>query len=410
MRRTIFILGIDGHGRTGAPEEELMEILRTAEAVVGSSRQVSLLEARIPGRLPTVINWTAGIDEIVNEINSRSGQILVLASGDPGYFGIVRLLKNSFPESRFKIFPAPSSVSLAFAEAETSWEDATVISAHGRSYKRVIAELLRAIDPRNPVRKLAVLCSPENPPQAIAQLLDDAHAEFDRYLVCSDLGANTESVVEAPIANIARSEFAPLSIFLAIRHDSTNEPSVSTLPPSKSSSDFLHQRGMITKPEVREVILSKLLPHLEAKSPCLWDLGAGSGSVGLTALERIPAIRLFLVDRDPMQTRILRLNSSRFPSATVVQGEIQDSIWNLPDPNAVFIGGGGTRVLNALKSRLSQPTFVLASFAAIDRVTQAADLLGSMMEIMLPVGKRLPDGSWRLEGDNPVFISWGLLE
>lgn len=407
--RKIFVLGIDGSGRVGVGVDELLELLADSEAVVGSSRQVSLLKRNVSQDLPPVLSWSAGIDQLKEDIAERSGNMLALASGDPGYFGIVRLLKSTFPLFKLEIYPVPSAVSLAFAKAETNWEDAVVISAHGRSYQRVLSELLRALQPERRIRKLAVLCSPEHTPEFIAQLLSDAGSTFERYLVCSNLGSEAESVVEAPLSVISASQFEPLSILLAIRSETSSEATVSTLRSPDEDGEFLHRRNMVTKPEVREVIFSKLAPYLSAERACLWDLGAGSGSVGITAIQRIPSLRLFLVERDPIQIRLIELNSSRYSGVTVVSGRSEDTIWDLPDPDAVFIGGGGIGVLNALGERLAKPTFVLGTFAAINRVSQAADLLGNMMEILLPVGRRLPDGSWRLEGENPVFISWGLL-
>ncbi len=409
MPRKIFVLGIDGSGRVGVGVDELRELLAESEVVVGSSRQVSLLKSNVSLEIPTVLSWGAGMDQLKENITERSGNVLALASGDPGYFGIVRLLKSTFPLFKLEIYPVPSAVSLAFAKAETNWEDAAVISAHGRSYQRVLSELLRALQPGQRIHKLAVLCSPEHTPEFIAQLLSDAGASFERYLVCSNLGSEAEAVVEAPLSVISASQFEPLSILLALHSEPTSEASVSNLRPSDEDVEFLHQRNMITKPEVRDVIFSKLAPYLSAERACLWDLGAGSGSVGITAIQRIPSLRLFLVERDPIQIRLIELNSSRFPGVTVISGRSEDTIWDLPDPDAVFVGGGGIAVLEALGERLAKPTFVLASFAAINRVSQAADLLGNMMEILLPVGRRLPDGSWRLEGKNPVFISWGLL-
>ncbi len=409
MPRKIFVLGIDGSGRVGVGVDKLRELLSNSEVVFGSSRQVSLLKSDVSLEIPTVLSWSAGIDQLKENITERSGNVLALASGDPGYFGIVRLLKSTFPLFKLEIYPVPSAVSLAFAKAETNWEDAVVISAHGRSYQRVLSELLRTLQPGQHINKLAVLCSPEHTPEFIAQLLTDAGAKFERYLVCSNLGSEAEAVVEAPLSVISASQFEPLSILLALRSEPTSEASVSNLRPSDKDNEFFHQGSMITKPEVRDVIFSKLAPYLSSERACLWDLGAGSGSVGITVIRRIPSIRLFLVERDPIQIRLIGLNSSRYPEITVVSGRSEDAIWDLPDPDAVFVGGGGIPVLKALGERLAKPTFVLASFAAINRVSQAADLLGNMMEILLPVGIRLPDGSWRLEGENPVFISWGLL-
>lgn len=405
----IFIIGIDGEGRTGGDIEDLANMVKTSELLVGSPRQISLLKNRVPEEFPRIVDWAMGAARVVKEISNADRNVLVLASGDPGYFGVVRLLKRNFPAARLDVRPLATSVSLAFAKAETNWEDAAVISAHGRSYDKVITELLRALDPPFTPNKLAVLCSPEHPPQVIAQLLFEARAKFDRYLVCSDLGSDAENVIEAPLDTICELEFDPFSILLGIKNDVASEASLSNLPNHKGGAEFLHRRNMITKPEARGVILSKLSPHLSANSACLWDLGAGSGSVGLTAIQHLPQLRLFLVESDPIQLRLLRINSSRFPGAFVIPGRIQDEIANLPHPDAVFVGGGGVEILSAVKATVTKPTFVLASFAGINKVSQAADLLGNMMEIMLPVGKRLPDGSWRLESENPIFISWGLL-
>lgn len=403
----IFIIGIDASGHFGIAKDKVEAMLAESSAVVGSSRQIALLEAKVGSALPRRLNWTLGMDRLTEEMSKEQGNLLVLSSGDPGYFGIVRLLKSAFPDLQLLIHPVPSSVSLAFARAGTNWEDAVVISAHGRSYQSVLTELVRSLQPKNSIDKLAVLCSSEHTPQFMAQLLLDARAPFDRYLVCTDLGASNESVTEGSLEELRVQIFEPNSILLGLRNTIGKAPSISNVSRSENGSEFLHRGTMITKPEVREVILSKMLPYISSKSSCMWDLGAGSGSVGISAAQRTSSLRLFLVDQDPIQIRLAKLNSEKLPTTTVIAGRSEDVMWQLPDPNAVFVGGGGTEVLNTLKERLKAPAFVLASFAAIDRAVDGANLLGSLMQIMLPVGKRLPNGSWRLESENPVFISWG---
>ncbi len=409
MPSRIFVIGIDASGRFGIAKDEVAAMLADSSAVVGSKRQIALLEASVSSAIPQRLTWTLGMDQLIKEMSKEQGNLLVLASGDPGYFGIVRLLKRTFPNSQLLIHPVISSVSLAFARAGTNWEDAVVISAHGRSYQSVLTELVRAIQSRNSIDKLAVLCSSEHTPQFMAQLLLDAKAPFDRYLVCTDLGANTESVTEASLEELSMQLFDPNSILVGIRNTIRKAPSISNLSRSESGSEFLHRGNMITKPEVREVILSKMLPYISGESSCMWDLGAGSGSVGISAAQRVPSLRIFLVDQDPIQVRLAQLNSEKLSTAMVIAGHSEDVMWQLPDPNAVFVGGGGLEVLNTLKKRLAAPTFVLASFAAIDRAVTAANLLGSLMQVMLPVGKLLPNGSWRLEAENPVFLTWGWL-
>ncbi|NNN20227.1 MAG: precorrin-6y C5,15-methyltransferase (decarboxylating) subunit CbiE [Acidimicrobiaceae bacterium] len=403
------MLGIEGSGRPGVTREKLNELLANSDAIVGSSRQISMFESQAKRELPVKLNWTVGIEKLVAEVEQRQGNIIVLASGDPGYFGIVRLLRSRFPGLEMEIHPVPSAVSLAFAKAGTNWEDAAVISAHGRSYQSVLVEILKALEPGREISKMAVLCSPEHTPQFVAQILRDANASFDRYIVCAHLGSDSEFVTESSLSLICEGTFDHHSILLAL-NDLTNEKaSISNLITADSNQDFLHRKGMITKPEVREVILSKLIPNIPGEAGCLWDLGAGSGSIGISAIQRIPSLRVFLIDKDPIQIRLIQLNSSNCPNVSVIAGRIQDVVWELPDPNAVFIGGGGTEVLEILKTRLKKRTFTIASFAAVNRAAEAADQLGNLMQIMIPVGKRLPDGSWRLEGENPVFISWGWL-
>ena len=409
MPRKLFVVGIDSSGRFGVGNDQVEEMLAQCEAVVGSTRQVTLLQSQLTSPLPRKLNWDLGIDELVKEIDLINGSLFVLSSGDPGYFGIVRLLKSKLPNFHLEVYPVVSSVSLAFARAGTNWEDAAVISAHGRSYQSVLMELLRVIDAKDLINKLAVLCSPEHPPQFIAQLLLEARTTFDRYLVCTNLGSMDESVIEAPLETIAQSAFDPLSIILGIRNHSGANASISNLLPVKSGENFLHRGKMITKSEIREVVLSKLLPSISDNSSCLWDLGAGSGSVGISAIEKNPHLKVFLVEKDPIQVRLLGLNASGHSGATVVAGRSQDVIWQLPDPNAVFIGGGGLDVLARLKERLRKPTFVVQSFAALNRAAEGANQLGNLMQIMLQTGRRFPDGTWRLEGENPVFIAWGLL-
>lgn len=411
MPKKLFVLGIDGSGRIGVERPALDEIINSCVTIVGSSRQIELLASRIADApLPASLNWNLGVDKLIEALTDVKGNALVLASGDPGYFGIVRLLRATLPNTELVVHPVPSSVSLAFAKVGINWEDAVVISAHGRSYPSVLVELMKALEPHRQATKLAILCSPEHPPSFIAEILLDARAKFDRYLVFSDLGSSTEFVFEGTLRAISQTSFSPNSILVSVTTSPSSAPSVSNLIDYESSnSEFIHRKNMITKPEVREIIAAKLLPHLSVTSACLWDLGAGSGSVGITIARRLPSIQLIMVDDDPLAVRLLTLNSSSLSNASIIEGKSQEVMNDLPTPTAVFIGGGGIEVLAALKARLDRETFVAASYASINRATDAADILGNLMQINLPVGKRFRDGSWRLEGENPVFLSWGLL-
>ena len=140
----------------------------------------------------------------------------------------------------------------------------------------------------------------------------------------------------------------------------------------------------------------------------LWDVGAGSGSVAIECARLAPEMRVFAVEkRGDDADRILANAADHRASISVVQGEAPRALAPLPDPDRVFIGGGGLDVLDAVLERLRPGGIVVASYAAIDRAAAAASRLGSLTQVSVARGARLPDGAFRLAAGNPVFIAWG---
>jgi precorrin-6Y C5,15-methyltransferase (decarboxylating) len=140
----------------------------------------------------------------------------------------------------------------------------------------------------------------------------------------------------------------------------------------------------------------------------LWDVGAGSGSVAIEASLLSPGLRVYAIERDPADAGRIESNASRLGvSITVVHGAAPAALTGLPDPDRVFVGGGGLAVLDAVMARLRPGGQVVATFAAIDRAAAAADRLGQLVQIAAGRGARLPDGGWRLAAENPVFVVWG---
>lgn len=409
MPEKIDLIGIDGGGRLALDETQFQKIVDNSDIILGSKRQLDLVKSRISANQSKLVEWGSNKVSFLNSIRSQNKSVAILASGDPGYFGIARLIYDNFPSADIRIHPLPSSISLAFARIGINWEDCLVLSAHGRPYSNVLMELVDAIDLGDKITKLAVLCSPDHPPKFISQILLEAGSTFDRYFVASSLGHKDESVQELQLKTISSSEFESLSIFIALRNNASRTISISNKSNLEDeTTEFLHRRGMYTKDEVREVILSKLLPHLTAKNSCLWDMGAGSGSLGITAGRRKTDLKVVLVDKDPISMRISRLNSQDLKDIEFVCAEIgKDPISNLPIPDAVFIGGGGIRALHAVNDCTPAGTFVVASYASVNRAIESADILGNLMQVSLPKGQKIKDGTWRLAGENPVFLTWG---
>ncbi len=168
---------------------------------------------------------------------------------------------------------------------------------------------------------------------------------------------------------------------------------------------FEHSPGMITKSEVRAVVLGKL--ELPAGG-VLWDVGAGSGSVAVEAARMQPGLEVHAVEHDAQSAARVRRNAGTHGvSLRVVEGTAPHALGVLPDPDRVFVGGGGTEVLDEVVRRLRPHGRVVATYAALERAVHAAAALGNLVQVGVARGERLPDGGLRLAALNPVFIVWG---
>jgi precorrin-6Y C5,15-methyltransferase (decarboxylating) len=304
-----------------------------------------------------------------------------------------------------RVIPAPSSVSVAFARLGLPWDDAAVVSTHGRS----LTDAVRAI---RLARKAAVLTSPDSPPEAVGRALVAARAAVDLVAVCSRLGHADESITMVGLEQLASGTWDPLSVVVLLGPagrpiagwggaDTGGKPLAWGLP----DNAYGHRDGMVTKFEVRAVALGKLaLPP----AGILWDVGAGSGSVAVEAVSLCPGLTVFAVEERVDDAARITQNAARFGAdVRVVHGRAPEACDGLPDPDRVFVGGGGLDVLDAALARLRPGGRVVATFTALDRASAAADRLGSLVQISASRGRTLPDGGWRLAAENPVFVAWG---
>jgi precorrin-6Y C5,15-methyltransferase (decarboxylating) len=367
--------------------------LPDAALVVGGRRQLAAVPLPAGTRSAVI---TGDLEPALAAIADEPGPVVVLASGDPGFFGIVRALAARFGASSLDVRPAPSSVSLAFARLGVPWDDAIVVSAHGRPLAGAAAAVAGAA-------KAAVLVSPDNPPEALGKELLALGATPAQVAVCTRLGLTGETVHHTDLDGLAAGTWDALSVVVILR-----SPAVApTARPAwgRPGSAFAHREGMVTKAEVRAVALGKLdLPA----TGVLWDVGAGSGSVAIECALLAPGLEVYAVERRPDDARRIEANALALGAAvTVVAGDAPGALGPLPDPDRAFVGGGGLAVLDAVVSRVRPGGRVVATFAAMDRAAAAADRLGQLVQIAASRGQRLPDGGWRLAAENPVFVVWG---
>jgi cobalt-precorrin 5A hydrolase/precorrin-3B C17-methyltransferase len=367
--------------------------LAEATLVAGGRDQlVAVADLIAPGTRTETVG--AGLHAL-DAVAGHDGPACVLASGDPGFHGVTRSLARRIDAGRLVVHPAPSSVALAFARLGLAWDDAVVASCHVGGAARAAATVAGA-----PVA--AVLCGPSAPPEAVGAVLVVLGAHPSLVAVATRLDEPGEELHRLEsVADLAAGTFDHRSI-VVLAHDA---PARQPVPAVRPTDAFAHRKGMITKPEVRAVVLARLdLPDRGV----LWDVGAGSGSVAIDAALAAPGLRVVAVERDPVAAETVVANAARLGALVeVVSGGAPAALAGLPTPDRVFVGGGGLDVLDACLAALRPGGRAVATFAAADRALAARARLGSLAQVSVDVATDLPDGGVRFVADNPVFVAWG---
>jgi precorrin-6Y C5,15-methyltransferase (decarboxylating) len=393
-RRTVTVIGVDGEPLPVPARDALAR----AEVVVGAARHLEAVPVPTAAERVVLGSVEAGLERLAG----RRG--VVLASGDPGFFGIVRLLRERGHEP--VVLPARSSVQLLFARIGRSWDDVAVVSAHGR-------DLRPALNVCRARPAVAVLTAPGAGPADIGAALEG----WPRTLVVAeDLGGPGERLVTLPAAEAAAREWHPLAVVLSLRDPDAvpargwyagGEP----VPPAGGwalpDDAFDHRAGMVTKAEVRAFALARLAPRPGA---LVWDVGAGSGSVAVECA-RLGAAALAVERRADDAARVATNAAAHGVDVRVVAGEAPAALAGLPRPDAVFVGGGGPDVVAAAAA--AGPERVVVALAALDRIAPtraaltAAGLAVDGVQLAASRFAGLPDGSVRLAATNPITILWG---
>ncbi|KUM81817.1 bifunctional cobalt-precorrin-7 (C(5))-methyltransferase/cobalt-precorrin-6B (C(15))-methyltransferase [Streptomyces curacoi] len=393
---------------TGAPPPE--DVLADAELVVGGRRHLGAV--RLPdGVERVVLGALAPALDTIEEYVAKDRPVLVLASGDPGFFGVVRALAERFGPERLEVRPGVSSVATAFARLGLTWDDAVVVSAHGRA-PRAAVNVCRA----HP--KVAVLTGPGAGPAELGAALRDSGRVL---VVASALGDPERERVErvTPAEAAARDWGTAVSVVLCLDETRMLGPARTLAGPEArpagwalAEDAFAHRDSMITKFEVRALALARLGPRL---GDLVWDVGAGSGSVAVECA-RLGAAAV-AVEKAPDGVERVRANAAAHGvDVRVVHGAAPEALAKLADdPDAVFVGGGGRELPAVVTAcaRRARRTVVVA-MAALDRVPAAREALtnaGFSCDGVLLQSSRLaplPGDVTRLAATNPVFLLWGV--
>lgn len=338
----------------------------------------------------------------LDRLGAYDGAAVVVASGDPGFFGVARSLHAAGLDVR--VLPAVSSVAAVAALAGHAWDAAVVVSAHGRDLAPAL-NACRAFD------AVAVLTGPGAGPVELARGLDG----WPRDLVVAErLGLLGERVTRQAAHIVAKQEsddFADPNVVLCLDPRAVSATRVDNQPAAAPSagwalpeSRYEHRDSMITKAEVRAYVVARLRPRL---GRLVWDIGAGSGSVGIECASLGAAV--VCIERDAAAVESITVNAERrHVDVRTVEGAAPAALAALPDPDAAFVGGGGLDVLDTVIAR--RVPVVVAAFAALDRAVAAHAALRDAgyrvdgTQLSAARLAELPGGSLRLAATNPVIV------
>lgn len=399
----IQVIGIGDDGMASLTQA-LIGLVLNADLLVGGERHLAFFpqfqkdKIDIKGPLSTVV------DRIKQE--GLGKRVVVLASGDPNFFGIGPYLVKQFGSSEVEIFPNLSSIQLVCARSNESWHDATWISLHGRSMTG-LAQRVQAAD------KVLIVTDPMNTPSAIARyLLAYEMNEYEAF-IGEHLGGPNEKTGWYTLEQLIDGTFAELNIVLLKRVHNV----VSHYPLGVDDEQFSQRkpdRGLITKREIRVLSLAQL--QLQP-GHVLWDIGACTGSVSIEAILHTPLLRVYAIEKNADDLINLRENQVKFRTDFVaVNGRAPAGLDEFEDPNAVFIGGSGGELKELLQlcaQRLRSGGRIVVNAATIETLATAYETLRSLqftvsVSLVQTARSKAILQLTRFEGMNPVYLVTGV--
>ncbi len=327
MAPWLTIVGIGEDGFSGLGKQARRALLGAAK-VFGSPRQLELLPHCLKAERLT---WPSPFS-LAGVMALRGEPVCVLASGDPMFYGVGASLARQLPADELQVIPAPSSCTLAAARLGWPLQEVVIVSVVARPLAQLNAHLYGG-------QRLLVLCNDGSSPAAIAAQLCERGFGPSRLTVLEHLGGPAERLVRGSANDWPHTDVADLNL-LAI--ECLADPAAPHLSPLAGLPDeaFRHD-GQITKRDVRAITLARLAPR---PGELLWDVGAGSGSIGIEWMRAHPSCRALAIEADEGRRQLIELNRDALgvPGLQLVRGRAPDALHGLEQPDAIFIGGGVT--------------------------------------------------------------------
>lgn len=402
----VHIIGVGENGLDGLTAAA-RELVQAADLLIGENHTLDLVPETGAERLLV----GTSLDEAVARIEaSPDKKIVVLATGDPLFYGVARYLCDRLGKQRFDVVPHVSSMQLAFARVKESWEEAFLSNLATHSLQSVVEQIRTA-------EKVGLFTSEASPPATVARVLLDLRIDYFTAYVCENLGSPDERVTQGELGEIAEGEFAPLNVMILVR-----KPNVPDRPAELigrrlfgNPEGAFHQTRpkweLVTPAEIRAIALAEM--DLGPAS-VVWDVGAGCGSVSIEAAQIAHEGKVYAVEQDLEDHQLIVDNAKQFGVTNLVPvlGRAPEAFEDLPEPDAVFVDGSGRDICNLVKAayqRLRKGGRLVATMASIDNVAETEQMLRSQCPEVKVWLVNLARGKYqlervRLESLNPTFL------
>jgi len=412
------LIGILDDGWAGL-SDTARQHLAAADVVIGAGRTLDLVRPHLAataelkdmdGALGRVPGW-------IDAAREAGRTVAALATGDPLCHGIASWLTTQLNHDGFTILPAVSTLQLAFARFKTSWQDIKIASCHGgdagewfvgATPEHGLYKLIRVIA-RHP--RVALFTGPDNNPARLARgLITAGYGEDVRLsIACRLLLPDEEVFVGLSAADVANRKFPEPNVVLVERAGKVTTPAFGL-------DDFEYiqrapEKGLITKEETRALSLAKLRLKPDA---IVWDIGAGSGAVGLECARLAPHGHVWAIEKNAGDATNARANARRFriSNYTLCEGKAPALLDGWPDPDAVFIGGSGgelTALITLTLGRLKPGGRLVMNFVTLENLATATTTLKEIAAgwdvVQLQVSRSRPIlGMHRMAALNPVWV------
>jgi precorrin-6Y C5,15-methyltransferase (decarboxylating) len=402
----VYIIGIGDDGLEGLTTSA-RELVESAELLVGDADALAASDGSNAEQLAV----GGDLDGVVRRIaESPSRKIVILALGDPLFYGTARYLCDRLGKQRFEVVPHVSSMQLAFARVKESWDEAYLTNLASQPLDRVV-EKIRTAD------KVGLFTTEAWPPSAVAAALLERRIDYFTAYVCENLGSPDERVTHDELADVAQQEFGPLNVMILVRKPNVPDRPVEMVGKrlfGNRDELFLQSQpkhGLVTPAEVRCIALAEL--DLGPMS-VVWDVGAGSGSVAIEAAQIAHAAATYAIEKDTEDYLLISANAERFGVKNLVPvlGKAPEAWSGLPPPDAIFVGGTGrtiSKIVEQAFEKLRPGGRLVANVGSIENVAAVSDVLhrvaGDAKVLMINVARdTFQLERHRFESLNPTFL------